>query len=404
MPESASIIFVDDDPHVLSGLRRRIVSKRPNWKLRFCTSGAEALVNLDQHSADVIVSDMRMPEMDGAELLRSVARKYPDTARILLSGYADEQAIQTGLAATHHFLMKPCSDQEVIHAIERGLILRNYLRDPQLINILYRMPAELVWPPVFYRLHAILQYKGPHSQNELQEFSFENPGFIMLVCEMARREKLILPTEGPDLVTLIDLFGLETIKALCVIWTLHGQQTRFDPDNIDQPIDRCLILGNMAAGIAKLEGMPSETIDLIRAAALLCHIGLNVMEHVIPDQVALSRKQADDDQCDIISTEIGEIGVSHPAVSACLAALWGFKHEIVENIAFHHRPEAAPTRDSLSLLIVYAAQHFARKFGNDRHTRAAKYDRASGFIAHCDAQQKWANWERHCAPLGDNQA
>ncbi|PTB85516.1 response regulator, partial [Pseudidiomarina aestuarii] len=104
MPESASIIFVDDDPHVLSGLRRRIVSKRPNWKLRFCTSGAEALVNLDQHSADVIVSDMRMPEMDGAELLRSVARKYPDTARILLSGYADEQAIQTGLAATHHFL------------------------------------------------------------------------------------------------------------------------------------------------------------------------------------------------------------------------------------------------------------------------------------------------------------
>lgn len=401
MPESASIIFVDDDPHVLSGLRRRIVSKRPNWKLRFCTSGAEALVNLDQHSADVIVSDMRMPEMDGAELLRSVARKYPDTARILLSGYADEQAIQTGLAATHHFLMKPCSDQDVIHAIERGLILRNYLRDPALINILYRMPAELVWPPAFYRLHTILQYKGPHSQKELQEFTFEHPGFIMLVCEMARRENLTPPTEVPDLITFIDLFGLETIKALCVIWTLYGQQTRFDHDDIDQPIDRCLILGEMAAEIARLEGKPLETIDLVRAAALLCHIGLNVMEQVIPDQVAASRKHADDDQCDIISTEIGDIGISHPVVSACLAALWGFKHEIIENIAFHHRPEAAPTRDSLSLLIVYAAQHFARKFGDDSHIRTAKYDRATGFIAHCGASQKWAAWEQHCALLGD---
>ncbi|MBO9506728.1 response regulator [Thalassospira sp. A3_1] len=402
MPENVSVLFVDDDPNVLNGLRRRIMSKRPDWKLRFCTSGAEALKNLDLQGADVIVSDMRMPEMDGAELLRTVARKYPDTARILLSGYSDEKAIQSGSAATHHFLMKPCSDQDVIHAIERGLILRNYLRDPLLIDILYRMSATLLWPPVFQRLHTILQHKGQSSEKELLEFSRDKPGFIDLAHELARREKLILPTDTPDLVTLIDLFGPESVKALCVIWAVHGQQTGFTLDNIEQAIHRSLVLGQMSAEIARLDGLSHETIDIVRAAAILCHVGLNIMEQVIPEKVAASRDHADRDHCDIISAEVGSIGVSHPGVSACLAALWGFKHEVIEDIAFHHRPEAAPTQNSRSLLIVYAAQHFARKFGRDSDDRTSKYDRAASFIARCNAQQKWASWEQHCASLRDS--
>ena len=104
----------------------------------------------------------------------------------------------------------------------------------------------------------------------------------------------------------------------------------------------------------------------------------------------------------MLPAEIGEIGVSHPGVSACLAALWGFKHEIIDAIASHHRSEAAHTQNSGSLLIVYTAQHFARKFGRDSDDRTPKYDRATGFIARCDALQKWAMWEQHCASFGEH--
>ncbi|MHC8491595.1 response regulator [Thalassospira sp. SM2505] len=66
MPENASIIFVDDDPNVLRGLRRRMMGQRPSWSLRFYESAEQALAGMDEQEADVVISDMRMPSMDGA--------------------------------------------------------------------------------------------------------------------------------------------------------------------------------------------------------------------------------------------------------------------------------------------------------------------------------------------------
>lgn len=396
MTQHASIIFVDDDPNVLRGLRRRMLSKRPNWHLRFYESAEQALVGLEEQPADVVISDMRMPSMDGAEFLRIVAKRFPQTSRILLSGYADEIAIQNGAAATHHFLTKPCSDNDIIHAAERGLILNGYLRDPLLVDLLSRVPADLMWPSTFRRLHTILQFSGPSSHAELNEFAHDHPALTALAVELAQREELIPNGAHPDFITLLKILGIETIKALCALWCELGQPNNFDSDWINIAIHRPLVLGQMAANIARLRNLAPETVDQIRAAALLCHIGNVIIAHVLPDQLAASRRRADTDNCDIISAEISEMGFAHPAVSACISACWGFPHQITENIAFHHRPESAPTTKSESLLIVYAAQHFARKAGVDGATRAQKYDLASSYIIKCGAAADWPLWERTC--------
>lgn len=396
MPDNASIIFVDDDINVLRGLRRRMMGQRPNWSLRFFESAEQALVGLDQEEADVVISDMRMPSMDGAEFLRIVAKRYPQTSRILLSGYADEVAIQNGTAATQHFLTKPCKDTDIIHAVERGLIMRRYLRDPILTDILSQLPERLAWPETFQRLHTILQFSGQKSRVELAEFADQNPILTALAFHQASREQLVPNDQSIELIGLVNILGIETIKALCVLWNECGQSEAFDPAQMIIKLHRPMVLGQMAASIAKLQNMPHEAIDHIRAAALLCHIGEVIIKQVRPDGYEASRRRADSDQCDIISAEIAEMGFAHPGISAGLCAYWGFPHEIVENIAFHHRPEAAPTSASQSLLIVYAAQHFARKAGSDGAERARKYDLASTFISQCGADQKWAVWEQKC--------
>ena len=116
-------LFVDDEPRILDGLRRSLRGKRGEWEMAFVTDGAEALELLARDHHDVIVSDMRMPGMDGAELLTHVSRRHPEVARVVLSGHIEpEAAIQVAVAG-HRFLTKP-SDVESLVAVVDQLLVR----------------------------------------------------------------------------------------------------------------------------------------------------------------------------------------------------------------------------------------------------------------------------------------
>src|SRR5690242_17591571 len=89
----ARVLFVDDEPHLLAGLRRMLRPQRHRWDVWFAESGPAALEVMSRGGVDAIVSDMRMPGMDGAALLAEVQRLYPSTARIVLSGQADRTSV-----------------------------------------------------------------------------------------------------------------------------------------------------------------------------------------------------------------------------------------------------------------------------------------------------------------------
>jgi DNA-binding NarL/FixJ family response regulator len=115
-------LFVDDEPRVLDGLRRSLRSKRGVWDMAFATDGAEALELLGQAQYDVVVSDMRMPGMDGAELLTNVSKRHPEVARVVLSGHIDADSVFKVAVAGHRFLSKPSGAEGVIGVIEQLLV------------------------------------------------------------------------------------------------------------------------------------------------------------------------------------------------------------------------------------------------------------------------------------------
>src|SRR5512140_3500151 len=110
------ILFVDDERNILEGLRNRLRHQRQNWNMEFVKSAREALDAMDREHFDVIVSDLRMPGMDGVALLRWVREAYPAVARIVLSGHADEGAMLRATAIAHQFLRKP-SDPGVLESL-----------------------------------------------------------------------------------------------------------------------------------------------------------------------------------------------------------------------------------------------------------------------------------------------
>lgn len=118
------ILFVDDEPNVLSALRR--IFRRENYRIDTAMSGAEALQLLKSNEYQVIISDYKMPMMDGAELLKRVKALHPHTIRIMLTGEADTGAVLGAIndGAVYKFILKPWNDDDL--RITVGLALEQY--------------------------------------------------------------------------------------------------------------------------------------------------------------------------------------------------------------------------------------------------------------------------------------
>jgi len=98
------VLFVDDQPNILAGLRRMLRGLSNEWQMEFAESGEEALALMAVSPFDVVVSDMRMPGMDGAQLLTETMARHPGTVRIILSGQADQENVLRAFTPAHQYL------------------------------------------------------------------------------------------------------------------------------------------------------------------------------------------------------------------------------------------------------------------------------------------------------------
>ena len=101
------ILFVDDEPSILEVLRQMLKSMASQWEMTFARSGQEALEMMARSPFEVVVTDVRMPGMDGADLLSSVKKHYPQTMRLVFSGESEREVIYRLIGSTHQFLLKP---------------------------------------------------------------------------------------------------------------------------------------------------------------------------------------------------------------------------------------------------------------------------------------------------------
>jgi len=144
------VLFVDAEPKVLDGLRRLLHPMGSEWEMTFVGSGSKALSQLAANPFDVVVTDIRMPEMDGVELLERVSRQYPRVVRIVLSGQADDETSMRVVDLAHQCLAKPCDPDILKRALNRSCALRDIVGDPTIQALLARidhlpsMPGILV--------------------------------------------------------------------------------------------------------------------------------------------------------------------------------------------------------------------------------------------------------------------
>lgn len=123
------ILFVDDESRILDGLRRMLRGQRHDWEMSFAPGGEAAVAELEKSSFDVVVTDMRMPGMDGCELLSRVQRINPESLRIVLSGHTDPAMAADTARVAHQFHFKPTSPDALRQVVERGCELSATIPD-----------------------------------------------------------------------------------------------------------------------------------------------------------------------------------------------------------------------------------------------------------------------------------
>jgi len=134
-PVKKRILFVDDEPLILNGLQRTLRKMRNEWEMTFTASGKEALEVLGTTPMDVIVSDLKMPEMDGAQLLALVKKQYPHMVRLILSGHIEHDMTIKSVQIAHQCLAKPCEAEILRETLSKVFALRDFLADESIKKI-----------------------------------------------------------------------------------------------------------------------------------------------------------------------------------------------------------------------------------------------------------------------------
>lgn len=314
------VMFVDDESRILSGIERALMMQDNEWEYLFANSGQEALAMLEEQPVDVVVSDMRMPFMDGAELLSQVRHRWPATIRIILSGYSEPDATLRMLDVAHRFIAKPCDSTVLLTTIESALTLRNMLQHPAVIEIVGRTSRLPAAPKVFTEVCRLLADPTTDTRR-IAALMGSDPALSAKSIQLANSAYFSRGNQISDIGSAITHLGLEQVKMLVLASQIFADAKK-DP-YIRQQQRNALLAATLATRISGRQGLEST-------AALLANIALLIPELRAPEhQVA----RTDD------------IPAMHAAVGAYLLALWGLPMNIVEAVALHTQPSRSAEKN-----------------------------------------------------------
>ncbi len=357
------LLFVDDEPNFLDSLRRMLHGMRKEWDLSFAQSGAEALALLEAAPVDVVVTDMRMPGMDGAHLLAQVQERSPSTIRIILSGQSEVGEVLKAVKPAHQFLSKPCTPAELKRVINRALTLRDILNDEAVTRIITRIDSMPALPALFLRLVKELQKDEP-SVVAVGDLIAQDVGMSAGVLKVVNSSFFGLRTHVASPHQAINLLGTETIKALVLSVHLFTRYVA-DPDlSIDftglwRHSARVSVL---CRTIAHLETPDARSVDLCSMAGLLHDVGKLVLACHFTTEYKNVLATVRRENRPIHEVEQDRLGVTHAEVGAYLLGLWGLDEHVVEAVFHHHNPERRPDPGFTPLACVHVANSLEHEF------------------------------------------
>lgn len=340
--EPIRALFVDDERSLLDGLRRSLHRMAKGWNLEFVESGAKALERLEHQSFDVVITDMRMPGMNGVELLTEVRKLYPKIVRFILSGYSDKGMILKSVGLCHQFFAKPCDPEHLFHAIHFSTSLYKHLGSEKIQKVICGL-RNLPTPPMTYTKMSAELNKSEPSMELLSEMVTQDSAVSARVLQAVNSAFFGIGRAIDDIQQATMFLGVENLRSLVLIFGISQEsfqsiQHHFDLDLYTQ---HSIDVGHTAQWIAKELEWNRKDRQSAFTAGLLHDIGKLVMATHFESNYSQQREfsMLAPDTESFQELEEQRFGINHAEIGAALIGLWGLPPRIVNAVAYHHKPD-----------------------------------------------------------------
>lgn len=334
-----TIAFVDDEQGILDGLRRTMRSYRKEWDMHFFLSGSEALKAFTLQSFDAIISDMRMPSMNGAELLSIIKEKSPETLRIALSGYANEEMTLESLHATHQFIAKPADQEVIIQSIERAFSLQSSLAPANIKALLGSIDALPVLPHIYDELMAEISSEDA-SIDRIGDIIASDLSLSSNLLKIVNSAFFGLARHIESPQQAASILGTDTIKNIALTTSVFSsfktdKKNQLDCEKLNTSSQR---IGLLAGKMAKATDLSIRSKDHAQIAAMMVNLG-ELIALTYPKQLCSSNAEAN----------------NYPLLGSYLLGIWAMPFPVIEAVRWHRQPTVSGVNTLSPLAIAHAA-------------------------------------------------
>ncbi|MBN1824657.1 MAG: HDOD domain-containing protein [Candidatus Eisenbacteria bacterium] len=361
-----SVLFVDDDPHILSALRRMLMASGCVWDLTFAGGGREALEILEGRPHDVIVSDMRMPGMTGAELLEKVRSLYPETVRIVLSGHTELETAMRLVPIAHNYIAKPCDSETIIRLVQRACDMHDRLNNEELKQRIGKIGGLPNLSTTYHELVRLLSDPDA-ALDEVVKIIERDVGMVANILHLVNTAFYAPKQRITKINQAVSYIGITVLKSLFLsAEAFRAFEGKIPAEfSLEEFQNHGMEVGSEAA---EMMGTQRERDDAF-LAGMLHDVGKLVLLTEHPDQYQEVLRRAESGQSSCVETEREIWQVTHADVGGYILGLWFLPYTIVEAVTYHHNPPA-PMAEGLD---VTTAVYRANERVNSRKDRAEEY-------------------------------
>ncbi|MBN2233273.1 MAG: HDOD domain-containing protein [Deltaproteobacteria bacterium] len=364
-----AVLFVDDEKSILRSLKRALLDS--DYRLYFADSAASAMAALEARRIDIVVSDMRMPEMDGYRFLNLVKQRYPDVIRLILSGYTCEdtayKAIIDGTAKM--YIPKPWDNTRLKELLARLLEIEDVLRDHRLLELINGISELPILPDIYRRIMELIETDAAF--DDIIAVVERDPGIAAKVLQVANSSYFRVATASLKRAAVyIGLMNLKDIVLSSSVFTALTcpEAGNYSPKSIWEHSVCCNGLLHELH-----ERVHERKIDETRATAGLLHdIGMLLLLQQFPAEYGRILVRCDrEGGRGLVAMEREVFGVDHAQLGAWLLNWWNMPLPIIAATLYHHHPPAGGNPDDAAFLTLVhiadllAMSAFARSWPGD---------------------------------------